>query len=122
MNLYKTIRGVIDGAGNYFFRKPDIEAIFQERLAICKTCPLVKVTEGPDGPVNYVCSTENTDPETGIKGCGCDIDIKGRSFFEPQPCPLKRWEEVHKEKIGQKKDSKEPEVFTSKEGDFTISI
>ena len=61
----------MEGLKNKIFKDEHVEEIFEERLAICKTCPLIDLA-------GKHCAVPGTAPCCGA--CGCSLDLKLRSL------------------------------------------
>lgn len=73
----------------------DNQELFEERIAICKKCPLFKLTK--TGPIcnpqlylnvetNIAYSSEGPQRK---RGCGCRLNAKAR--LEEAVCPANKW-------------------------------
>lgn len=88
-NIKNIIKGHINEALN------NEEELYNERISICKDCPLYKDT--PLGPVcnsslymNPINEDVSYSEQPGYtKGCGCRLNAKTRSL--ESKCPLGKW-------------------------------
>jgi len=71
IKLWKNKGKILEGLKNKIFKQEHIEEIFQERLSICKTCPLIDL-------LGNKCAVPGTAPCCGA--CGCSLDLKLRSL------------------------------------------
>ena len=79
-----SIFDIIDGHVNEMFNAN--EGLYEERMKICKECPLYTNTK-----IGHLCDKAkyiNKDNKI-IHGCGCRLDAKARLFDEK--CVLNKW-------------------------------
>ena len=85
---------IIQGHLNNLFNKE--EDLYNERIIICKSCPLYKI----DTLLGEVCNSKlylnietnktSTYPRKGyVNGCGCLLKAKTR--LKSAKCPLEKW-------------------------------
>jgi hypothetical protein len=77
---------IIKGNINYLFPNGAINKLSEERLAICKVCPLyIKETNRCDTH-NYIAHSITGNP---VKGCGCKLLQKTKNYNSN--CPAMKW-------------------------------
>lgn len=85
---------IIEGHLNELFNKE--EELYNDRIIICKTCPLYKI----DSKLGEICNSKlylnpvenkiSTYPKHGYyNGCGCRLSAKSR--LKNSKCPLEKW-------------------------------
>lgn len=84
MEAFKNRRAIWEGFRNKIFKQDHIEAIYEDRLDICKACEFVK-EKGTEQ-----CAIPGTGP--CCPECGCSWSIKLRTLS--MPCPKGKWEAV----------------------------
>jgi hypothetical protein len=89
----------LEGITNSIFKKEDVEEIAQERMNICKDCPLfILHGEGCTVSGTHPCCNET------LGGCGCSLSLKTRSLSSE--CPLGKWKaemsEEEEDKLNEK--------------------
>ena len=86
IRIWKSRGQIIEGVTNSIFKSEDVEAIAEERLAICKACPSELYDEQGLGCIvglTAPCCNE-------LKGgCGCSLKLKTRSLSSE--CPKGYW-------------------------------
>lgn len=90
---FKILKAVLEGVGNYIYRKEDIEELSKERFNICKTCPLY-TSRHTNGMFSSYCDSKKqvTEGDKTISGCGCQLELKTR--VPNDHCPLDKWNKV----------------------------
>lgn len=89
----KSITDILEGHLNEFTN--DNEHLYKERIAICKQCPLYKMSK-----VGPLCNSLlylnidldiafSTDGPNRTQGCGCRLNAKTR--IEDASCPAGKW-------------------------------
>ena len=84
IDYLKAAKGYIVGTINQIIKDPEIEALAEERLAICRVCPLFN---------NYKCDSARTttnDKGQLVHGCTCNLKKKVRNKNE-KCTPLGKW-------------------------------
>ena len=76
IEVWKSRRQIFEGIKNSVFTSETVEAIAQERLAICKACPAIDLK-------GDLCFVPGTAPCCGI--CGCHLGWKVRALSEECP-------------------------------------
>lgn len=87
------MKQIVAGHFNELFNREDV--LSQQRMNICKACPLYKV--GPLGPIcnpelylNPITNETNHVGGEGMKkGCACRLNAKTR--LEDAHCPNNKW-------------------------------
>ena len=95
------IKQIYEGWKNDLFpaeaMKDVIEQVYQERIAICKSC--VAYSTNGDGcavPFSSPCCNYNVEVVPGVKGCGCPLKKKLKCLS--CSCPANKWQAVISEK------------------------
>ncbi len=83
LKLWKNRKLIFEGLKNNIFKTDSVEAIAQDRLSICATCPHIDV-EGT------LCEVPMTQPCCGL--CGCSLALKTRSLAAE--CDDKKWKAI----------------------------
>lgn len=88
IRIWKSKNQIIEGITNSIFKKEDVEAIAEERLNICRSCPS-KLFNDKDDSVS--CIVPGTGPCCDLSkgGCGCSLGFKTRSMSAY--CELEHW-------------------------------
>jgi predicted oxidoreductase len=84
VNYFKAAKGYVVGTVNQILQDPEIEALAEARLTICRECPLFNA---------YKCdSARTTLNEKGqtVHGCTCNLKKKVRNKDE-KCTPLGKW-------------------------------
>lgn len=87
LEVFKNRNHILEGIKNNIFKKDHVEAVYNERLNICKSCHNYDT-------VGVGCSIPGTAPCCNVKidGCGCSLSIKLRALHTD--CPLGKWKAV----------------------------
>lgn len=85
--IFKNRKQIWEGLRNNIFKQDHVEAIYGERMEICKTCENMD-TQG------IGCHIPNTAPccNKNTGGCGCSLAVKLRSLSTN--CPFDKWKAV----------------------------
>lgn len=90
IHIWKAKGQILEAVANSIIKKEHVEAIAEERLSICTTCPLYDTTGNG-------CMVPGTSPCCNMMmgGCGCSLRLKTRSLSSPCPHPEgSKWEAV----------------------------
>lgn len=79
------IKGIIHGAYNSIFVKKWVEAVSNERMEVCKECPMFSENRKLQG-------YETSRPDNHCTDCGCNLHMKTRCM--DCECPQKKWLKV----------------------------
>jgi hypothetical protein len=85
--IFKNRKQIWEGLRNNIFKQDHIEAIYEERMDICRHCEILDtVGEG--------CHVQGTSPccDKNKGGCGCSLALKLRSLSSD--CPFNKWKAV----------------------------
>lgn len=80
IDAWKNKGQILEGFINSVFKREDIEAVAESRIAICNSCPLLDTTGSK-------CLVPGTQP--CCSGCGCSLHMKTRSLSSS--CPENKW-------------------------------
>lgn len=89
MDLKEILKGHLKEMTN------DNQELFEERMKICKECPLFKLTKtGPVCNSQLYLNTTNglvysTEGPNRTRGCGCRLNAKAR--LNESICPANKW-------------------------------
>lgn len=85
--IFKNRKAIWEGLKNRVFKQEHIEAIYNERITICKGCSLYDITDSG-------CHVSGTQPccNLNLGGCGCSLSLKLRALSEH--CPKDKWKAV----------------------------
>lgn len=104
MSIWGTIRAVYTGARNMVYKQEDVERMSEQRLEICRQCPLyTSINDLQGGEGNNSLKHEYCDPKktteivkrgnpVTIRGCGCNLSVKTRNPTDT--CPAGKWRSV----------------------------
>jgi hypothetical protein len=81
--LWRKRSAIMEGIGNYIFKKEHVEAVAEQRMVICNSCPKLD-TKGEH------CAVKGTQP--CCASCGCSLAYKTRSLSSD--CPEGKWNAV----------------------------
>jgi hypothetical protein len=91
LEIFQNRGKIWEGLRNKYFKKEHVEAVYEERMEICRSCNNYDVTgSGCALPGTQPCCNENTG------GCGCSLSIKLRSLSTD--CPLGKWKALMSQK------------------------
>ncbi len=84
IEIFKNRDLIWEGLRNKLFKKEHVEAVYEERISICKGCESYDTTgKGCAIKGSQPCCNKNNG------GCGCSLSIKARSLGTD--CPKKKW-------------------------------
>jgi hypothetical protein len=85
IRIWKSKGQILEGVTNSIFKREDVEEIAEQRMNVCRRCPLY------DGNGSG-CMVPGTQPCCNEKkgGCGCSLGLKTRSLSSS--CPKGHWE------------------------------
>lgn len=86
LEIWKNRGQIVEGILNSVFKKEDVEAIAESRIAICNNCPHID----QDGKE---CLAPGTQPCCSL--CGCSLGFKTRSMSSE--CPAGKWKALMSE-------------------------
>lgn len=85
--IFKNRKQIWEGLKNNIFKDEHVEAVYEERMDICRRCEVLDTTgEGCHVPTTAPCCNKNKG------GCGCSLALKLRSLSTD--CPLDKWKAV----------------------------
>jgi hypothetical protein len=84
IRIWKSKGQILEGIKNSVFQKEDVEQIAEQRMSICRRCPLYTTTSAG-------CMVPGTEPccNEALGGCGCSLHLKTRSLSSD--CPKGHW-------------------------------
>lgn len=85
--IFKNRKKIWEGLRNNIFRDEHVEAVYEERNSVCRSCQNFDETgSGCHISGTAPCCNKNTG------GCGCSLALKLRSLSTD--CPLGKWKAV----------------------------
>ena len=87
IEIFKNRSQIWEGLRNNIFKTDHVEAVYEERNNICRSCENMDETgDGCHIPGTAPCCNKNTG------GCGCSLSVKLRSLSTN--CPIGKWSAV----------------------------